>query len=171
MRNYPSDHKEIVSQLLDGKFVVYPANIFTTIQENEEDYFTFFKESFGYELIVESDFAYLSSNETTEKKTRDFVLFLAVLSRELDYGGRNFRELIELGTFDMDETEQLLKQSSKWEILEKTSVLNFDTFIETWHKKNVLRKTGGKFKFTKAIKVFFEFAVNVSKSKLSEQAQ
>lgn len=169
MRSYPSDHKEIVSNLLDGRFIIYPVPLFTTIQLQEEEYKEFFKESYGFELNIDSEFAYLSSNEITEKRTRDFTLFLAMLCRELDYSGKNFRDSIELATFDISETEQLLRQSSKWEILEKTSVANFDSFIETWHKKNVLRRTGNQFKFTKAVKLFFEFAVNVANSKLKEQ--
>jgi hypothetical protein len=92
-----------------------------------------------------------------------------MLCRELDYSGKNFKDTIELGSFDISETEQLLKQSSKWEILEKTSVANFESFIDTWQKKNVLKRTGNQFKFTKAVKLFFEFAVNIANSKLKEE--
>jgi len=169
MRSYPSEHKEIVSNLLDGRFIIYPNPMFAVIQTMEDDYKEFFKESYGFELNLDAEFAYLSSNEVTEKRTRDFTLFLAMLCRELDYNGKNFRDSIELATFNITETEQLLKQSSKWEILEKTSVADFDKFIGTWHTKNVLKRTGNQFKFTKAIKLFFEFAVNVANTKLKEQ--
>lgn len=169
MKSYPSEHKEIVGNLLDGRFIIYPNPMFAVIQTLEDDYKEFFMESYGYELNLDSEFAYLSSSEVTEKRTRDFTLFVAMLCRELDYSGRNFRDSIELATFDITETEQLLKQSSKWEILEKTSVANFESFIDTWHKKNVLKRTGNQFKFTKAIKLFFEFAVNVANAKLREQ--
>ncbi len=143
--------------------------MFSVIQTQEDEYKEFFKESYGFELNIESEFAYLSSNEVTEKRTRDFILFLAILCRELDYSGKNFRDSVDLATFDIQDTEQLLKQSSKWEILEKTSVATFDSFIDTWHKKNVLKRTGNQFKFTKAVKLFFEFAVNVANAKLKEQ--
>jgi len=169
MKSYPSEHKEIVSNLLDGRFIIYPHPTFSVIQTQEDEYKEFFKESYGFELNIESEFAYLSSNEVTEKRTRDFILFLAILCRELDYSGKNFRDSVELATFDISDTEQLLKQSSKWEVLEKTSVSNFDSFIDTWHKKNVLKRTGNQFKFTKAVKMFFEFAVNVANAKLKEQ--
>lgn len=169
MKSYPSEHKEIVNNLLDGRFIIYPNPMFTVIQTMEEDYKTFFQESFGYELNIDAEFVYLSSNEVTEKRTRDFTLFLAILCRELDYSGKNFRDSIELATFDVADVENLLKQSSKWEILEKTSVSNFDSFIDAWHKKNVLKRTGNQFKFTKAVKLFLEFAVNVANAKLKEQ--
>src|SRR5438067_2832657 len=147
MRSYPSEHREIVSNLLDGKFIIYPSPLFTTIQKQEDEYKEFFKQSYGFDLNMDAEFAFLSSIEVTEKRTRDFTLFLAILCRELDYSGKNFRNSIELGTFDIAEAEQLLKQSSKWEILEKTSVESFDAFIDTWHKKNVLKRTGNQFKF------------------------
>ncbi|MFC4213538.1 hypothetical protein ACFOWA_20275 [Pedobacter lithocola] len=169
MKSYPSDHKEIVTQLLDGRFIIYPNSLFATIQQQEEDYIEFFRESHGFELSMDAEFAYLSSNEITKKRTRDLTLFLAILCRELDYSGKNFRDAIELSSFDIAETEQLLKQSSKWEILEKTSVKDFEIFINVWHKKNVLKRTGNQFKFTKAVKLFFEFAVNVANAKLKEQ--
>ena len=169
MRNYPNEHREIVANLLDGRFIIYPNPMFNVLQTQEEEYKEFFKQSYGFELNIDSEFAYLSSNEVTEKRTRDFTLFLAILCRELDYSGKNFRDSIELGTFSIIEVEQLLRQSSKWEILEKTSVAGFDDFINTWHKKNVLTKTGNQFKFTKAVRLFFEFAVNVANAKLKEQ--
>jgi hypothetical protein len=172
--NYPTEHKQIVSNLLDGKFLIYPSPLFVKIQEQEDDYKDFFDKSFGYELKIETEYAYLISDKNSEKGTRDFVLFLAILCRELDYNGKNFKEQIELGTFDISETEQLLRQSSKWEILEKTSVAtksNFEGFINTWNLKNVLTKTEKQFKFTKAVKLFFEFAVSVAGAKMREESQ
>lgn len=173
MKKYPNEHKDIVSSLLDGKFIIYPSPLFAVLQQDEyaEDYKEFFKRTYEYELIIDAEFAYLSSNEVNEKRTRDFVLFLAILCRELDYSGKNFKDTIELASFDISETEQLLKQSSKWEILEKTSVDKFDTFIETWHRRNVLTKSNNQFKFTKAVKLFFEFAVNIANTKLKEQQE
>lgn len=170
MKKYPQGHREIVNQLLDGRFIIYPNPLFTTIQENDDDYVEFFKQSYGYDLNIDAELAYLTGDESSEKRTRDFTLFLAVLCRELDYSRQNFRDLIELGTsFNIADTDQLLKQSPKWEILEKTSVASFDTFIDSWHRKNVLKRSGDSFKFTKAVRVFFEFAVNVAHAKLREQ--
>ena len=172
---YPTEHKQIVSNLLDGKFIIYPNQLFVKIQEQDDAYKEFFVESFGYELKIETEYAYLVSDKNSEKSTRDFVLFLAVLCRELDYNSTNFREQIEYGTFDISETEQLLRKSSKWEILEKTSVVSskgdFEGFIKTWDYKNVLTKTDKQFKFTKAVKLFFEFAVNIANAKMKEENQ
>lgn len=168
MKKYPSEHRAIVNHLLDGKFVIYPNQLFIVAQEFEDEYREFFNESYGFDFNLDSELMYLTSNEVMEKRTRDFTLFLAVLCRELDYSGKNFRDTIELGTFNIPETEELLRQSPKWEILEKTTVADFSGFIDTWHKKNVLKRTSDVFKFTKAVKVFFEFAVNVAKAKLKD---
>jgi len=86
------------------------------------------------------------------------------------------RQEVSLNIFtkeSSDETEQLLQQSSKWEILEKTSVSKsgFEGFLNTWSNKNVLTKPDNKhFKFTKAVKLFFEFAVNIANAKMKEES-
>jgi len=169
MRNYPTEHKEIVNQLLDGKFIIYPSPLFNAIKEQDEEYIEFFKKSYDFNLNIESEYLYLSSDENSERRTRDFTLFLAILCRELDYSGLNFREKIELGSFDIEETKELLRLSTKWEILEKTTVSDFDRFIKTWNSKNLLNVKGKYFKFTKAVQLFFEFAVNIASEKLKEQ--
>ncbi len=165
---YPNEHKKIVSNLLDGKFII-SSHLFNVIKDQEDDYIEFFKKSYGFDLKVEADFAYLSSDDVKETRTRDFVLFLAVLCRELDYSGKNFRDTVELGSLDISETFELLKQSSKWEILEKTTVADFEKFITTWTGKNLLIKTGSQFKFTKAVIVFLSFAVNIANAKIKEE--
>ena len=171
MREYPNEHNKIVSELLDGKFIISPSPLFYEIQELENEYTEFFIKSFNYKLNLEAEFVYLSSDEVNEKRTRDFTLFLAILARELDYSGKNFREKIELSSFDINETEELLKQSSKWEILEKTTVSDFEKFVKTWRGKNLLELNGNRFRFTKAVKLFFSFAINIAEEKLKENKE
>ncbi len=171
MKEYPKEHKEIVNQLLDGKFIISPSPLLNIIKGLDDEYPDFFRHSFNFKLNIESDFAYLSSKDINESRTRDFTLFLAILCRELDYFGNSFREKIEAGTFNIDETLELLKLSSKWEILEKTTVADFDKFIKTWNSKNLLQVDGNKFKFTKAVKLFFTFAIEIAEEKLKEQKE
>jgi hypothetical protein len=40
--------------------------------------------------------------------------------------------------------------------------------VRKWSNKNVIVLSGNSFKFTKAINLFFEFAVNVANEKLKE---
>ena len=51
MREYPSEHNKIVSELLDGKFIISPSPLFYTIQELEDDYTEFFIKSFNFSLF------------------------------------------------------------------------------------------------------------------------
>ena len=56
MQAYPSEHKEIVKELLDGKFILYSDKLFAAIQENKDFYEDFFLQSFEYSLDVRSEF-------------------------------------------------------------------------------------------------------------------
>lgn len=170
MPQYPNEHKTIVKELLDGRFLIYPDMLFITLQENRDFYEDFFINTFDYKLELRTEFAYLTSSVTTEKETRDFTIFLALLCRELELEGKKFREQIDFATFRVEEIEQLLKNSSKKEVIESTGIKekDFRNFLNRWNRKNVITLTGNSFKFTKAVNLFFEFAVNVANEKLKE---
>lgn len=168
MPQYPNEHKTIVKELLDGRFLIYPDMLFMSLQEYRDFYEDFFLNTFDYKLELRTEFAYLTSSATTEKETRDFTIFLALLCRELELEGKKFREQIDFATFRVEETEQLLKNSSKKEVIESTGIKDFRNFLNRWNRKNVISLTGNSFKFTKAVHLFFEFAVNVANEKLKE---
>ena len=84
MQTYPIEHKEIVKELLDGKFIIYSDKLFSVIQDNKDFYEDFFQQSFEYKLDVRNEFIFLTSKATTERDTRDFIIFLALLCRELE---------------------------------------------------------------------------------------
>jgi hypothetical protein len=170
MQTYPSEHKEIVKELLDGKFILYSDKLFSVIQDNDNKdfYEDFFQQSFDYKLEVRSEFIFLSSKATTERDTRDFTIFLALFCRELELDGKKFREQIELATHYVDDVWQTLMNSTKKEIIDSTGIKDFRNFLNRWNRKNVINLTGNSFKFTKAVNLFFEFAVNVANEKLKE---
>lgn len=168
MQTYPSDHKEIVKELLDGKFILYSDKLFTAIQENKDFYEDFFLQSFEYNLDVRGEFIFLSSKATTERDTRDFTIFLALLCRELELEGKKFREQIDFATFYVEDVWQTLNNSSKKEIIDSTGIKDFRNFLNRWNRKNVITLNGNAFKFTKAVNLFFEFAVNVANEKLKD---
>ena len=113
MPTYPSEHKEIVKELLDGKFILYSDKLFSVIQENDHKdfYEDFFLQSFDYNLEVRSEFIFLTSKATTERETRDFTIFLALFCRELELEGKKFREQIDSATFYVDDVWQTLNNS------------------------------------------------------------
>jgi len=100
---YPDKHKEIVTSLMEGKFVTVEDLLFETIKKNEEFYISFFENSFGFELIVNQDFYYLVSNETNENTSRDISIFFSILGYELDKNGKNFLEELNYSEFHIDE--------------------------------------------------------------------
>ena len=63
---YPDKHKEIVTSLMEGKFITVEDFLFETIKKNEDFYINFFETSFGFEIIGNHDFYYLVSSETNE---------------------------------------------------------------------------------------------------------
>lgn len=168
MQTYPSEHKEIVKELLDGKFILYSDKLFSVIQDNKDFYEDFFQQSFEYNLDVRSEFIFLTSKATTERDTRDFTIFLALLCRELELEGKKFREQIDFATFYVDDVWQTLNNSTKKEIIDSTGIKDYRNFLNRWNRKNVISLTGNSFKFTKAVNLFFEFAVNVANEKLKE---
>jgi len=168
MSTYPIEHKEIVKELLDGKFILYSDKLFSIIQDNQDFYFDFFQQSFEYKLEVRNEFIFLTSKTSTEKDTRDFTIFLALLCRELELEGKEFQNQIDFATFYIDDVWQTLSNSTKKEIIDSTGIKDFRNFLNRWNRKNVISLTGNSFKFTKAVNLFFEFAVNISNEKLRE---
>lgn len=168
MKSYLPEHREIVSALLDGKFLLNTDSVFAALTMQQNEYTDFFEQSFGYELVMDTELAYLRSSAVSEKDTRNFTLFLAVLCRELDLIGKDFKQEIASKPFDIIETTSLLKQSSKWEMLERIIGEDLNQFLKPWVRRNVLqRPTTNSFRFTKAIKVFFSFASDIAQSKLA----
>ncbi len=80
---FPRYHKEIVTDLLDGKFILATDPKFIELKNSIEYYNAFFKESFGFEVELKSDFAYILSAETNEQLSRDICIFFGLLCYEL----------------------------------------------------------------------------------------
>jgi len=85
---FPRYHKEIVSDLMGGKFILASDQKFISLKDNAAFYEKFFKESFGYELELKSDYGFILSYETGEQLSRDICLFFAILCYELDKDGK-----------------------------------------------------------------------------------
>ena len=92
--DFPRYHKEIVGDLLDGKFVLATDAKFIELKNNADFYGKFFKETFDFYLDIKSDYAYLISEETMEMLSRDICIFIGLLCYELDKEGKNFLDEI-----------------------------------------------------------------------------
>lgn len=170
---YPKNHKEIVDDLMAGKFLLASAKYFDSLKENEAFYQEFFKESFSYTLTVTNDFAYVISPETQETLSRDISIFFAILCYEMDRDGRNFLDQIQYSEFEMEEVDRMFENSSFIDlILSNKQLKDSDarrTLLNAMSRRHIIEKiTEDRFTFTSAYKVFIEFAIELAKSRSKE---
>lgn len=173
MHNYPPEHRDIVTALTNGQFILYTHPHYTVVEQNEAFYRDFFISTFGFDLHLRSEgYIFLSSDEATEKDSRNFLIFLAVLCRELSVSGRDFKEEFELKKFQVEEVRQLLEKSSKKELVDHIlTESGLPKLLNEWQKRKVVEFTNAQqthFKFTKAVNLFFEYAMELADSRLKE---
>ena len=160
---YPEKHKDIVTSLMDGKFITVDDLLFETIKKKEDFYIEFFENSFGFELIGDHDFYYLVSSETNENTSRDISIFFSILCYELDKDGKNFLEELNYSEFHIGEILEYFSNSSWTDVIKANKQLNNDEslkrLIGTMSKRNIsLKQSNERYSFTKAHKLFIDFA-------------
>lgn len=180
MLPFPKEHKEISQQLLNGRFILETDDLYPAAYSDREMYADFFKQTFEYEFIATTDYIYLKSTNEKDKNSRDFLIFLALLCRELDKDGKDFKQEIEFESFLVEDITTFLSESSKRrEIIESTSIANSKgdidlvTFLNEWQRRNVVQYIGNskmKFRFTKAVGLFFDFAASLANEKLKTES-
>ncbi|MCG9881002.1 MAG: hypothetical protein MH472_10435 [Bacteroidia bacterium] len=174
--DYPRFHKEIVNDLMSGKFILASDPKFVSLKEQSSFYEQFFKESFSYALEIKSDYAYLLSYETAEQLSRDICLFFAVLSYELDKDGKNFLEEIQFAEFEMEKVDSYFENSAYAELIAANNQLKNNEarrdFVRTLARRNIVERNGDvRFTFTQAYKVFIDFAADFAKGKLNNEME
>lgn len=170
--SYPKEHKQIVKDLLDGKFVLANDPKYDVIRQFDSYYSEFFQESFDYRMVLRSDYVYLVSDDSNEQLSRDISIFLAVLCYELDKDGRNFLDSLSYDEFEHSQIDQYFENTSYREVIlsnkqlrDKASRINFYNML---NRRNILEKTGDeRFMFTPAYRVFVDFAIELAKSRAS----
>ena len=165
---FPNHHRQIVEDLMSGKFILPQERAFEVLRENEDFYISFFKASFNYDLKVSQDYVYLVSDESNETLSRDICIFIALLSYELDRDGKNFLERIQFSEFELEEIEGYFTNSSYIDlILSNKQLKDADSrknFINTLNRRNIIEKTAdNRFVFTSAHKFFMDFATDIVK--------
>lgn len=165
---YPDKHKEIVTSLMEGKFITVADLLFEVIKKNEDFYIEFFEKSFGFELIGNHDYYYLISSETNENTSRDFSIFFSILCYELDKDGKNFLEELNYSEFHIDQIIEYFKNSSWSDVINANKQLNNDEnlkrHIGTMVKRNIaVKQNNERYSFTKAHKLFIDFVKDLIK--------
>jgi len=173
---YPDKHKEIVTSLMEGKFITVEDFLFETIKKNEDFYINFFETSFDFEIIGNQYFYYLVSNDTNENTSRDISIFFSILCYELDKDGKNFLEELNYSAFHLDEILEYFKNSSWLDVIKTNKQLNTDDSLKrhigTMVKRNIaVKQNNDRYSFTKAHKLFIDFAKDLVKDDKNESIE
>jgi hypothetical protein len=174
--NYPPEHQKIVNELLrGGKFLLYGSPLFSIIYDNHVLYKEFFLASFGYELIITNDYAYLASKESKNPLSRNFLIFLCALCYEFNQEGKQISSSIEKSIFDYDQIDSYLKKSIFNDAINEfiNNNVGLDEFLKKLKDKNIIEfidSNNHKFKFTGAVKIFLDCAIKISYSKMSQES-
>jgi hypothetical protein len=160
---YPDKHKEIVTSLMEGKFITVAELLFEIIKKNEDFYIEFFEKSFSFELIGNHDYYYLISSDTNENTSRDFSIFFSILCYELDKDGKNFLEELNYSEFHIDEIIEYFKNSSWSDVIKVNKQLSNEESLKRhigiMVKRNIaVKQNNERYSFTKAHKLFIDFA-------------
>lgn len=167
---YPNKHKQIVTSLMDGRFITIDESYFDIVKENQDFYAEFFDKSFGFELKNTQEFYYLISEETNENTSRDVSIFFSIFCYELDKDGKNFMDELGFSDFHIDEIVDYIKNSSWTDIVKSNKQLNDADSIKrlvgsTMVKRNIaVKHSDDNYSFTKAYKLFIDFARELIKS-------
>lgn len=173
--DYPKQHKEIVEDLLSGKFLLSKSFNYDILKQNQDFYIRFFKESFGYHLNITSGMACLIGQETHETLSRDICIFTGVLCYEMDKDGKNFMQMIEYGEFEYEMIDRYFDNTSYSDLIRLNKQLKDSESRKLFYRglvqRNIIEKTGEhKFMFTQAIQVFIDFALDFAQGRLNEAA-
>lgn len=173
---YPNKHKQIVTSLMDGRFITIDESYFNIVKENQDFYVEFFNKSFGYELKYTQEFYYLISEETNENTSRDISIFFSIFCYELDKDGKNFLDELGFSDFHIDEIIEYLKNSTWTDVVKSNKQLNDADSIKrligtTMIKRNItVKHSDDKYSFTKAYKFFIGFSRELIKSELKNNS-
>ena len=174
---YPNKHKQIVTSLMDGRFITIDESYFDIVKEYQDFYAEFFDRSFGFELKNTQEFYYLISEETNENTSRDISIFFSIFCYELDKYGKNFMDELGFSDFHIDEIVDYIKNSSWTDIVKSNKQLNDADSIKrlvgsTMVKRNIaVKHSDNNFSFTKAYKLFIDFARELIKSELNQKQE
>ena len=173
---YPSNHRQIVEELMGGKFILSNEAHFNSLKENDTFYNEFFKVSFDLDLNLKTEYAFLLSKETQENFSRDVSIFIAILCYELDRDGRNFMEALDFNEFTFEEVDRYFDNSSFIDLIESNKSLREPdarrTLINGMHRRNIVTKNfEDRFSFTQAHKVFVDFAKELALKRMAVESE
>jgi hypothetical protein len=104
------------------------------------------------------------------------MIFISILAFEIDKEGKNFIEELNNSLFSLDRINQYFENSHSWsEIIKENKQINNSEsrkslIYNTMLKRNLIEKIGESFQFTKAHKVFLDFALELIEKDENKEA-
>ncbi len=168
----PKFHKEIIDDFLEGKFLIYSdSDKFETVCKEKVFYKSFFEESYGYKLNLLNEFAYLTSRETDEKFSVKFTVFLSIICYEFNKQTDDIGKKIKSERISCQEIEDCMKSNTFEEVVRDMGFDKLVLFLDQLAKRNIIQFIDNEkryFRFTVAVNLFFEFAINLSNKDITE---
>ena len=171
---YPEKHRQIVQDLMNGRFILSRERHFEELNKEKDFYTLFFQNSFGHLLFITNEYAYLVSEDTDENTSRDISIFFAIFCYEMDKQGKNFLDGMQYAEYSFEEVNLLFERSSYIDLIQLNKQLkDFESrrrlLLTTMKNRNIIEKISeDRFYFTPAYRVFIDFARNIGKAKVSE---
>jgi hypothetical protein len=152
---------------MDGKFILSREKHFEQLKQNEKYYSDFFEKSFGYELVANQDYAFLSSYNINEVLSRNISIFFSILCYELDKAGKNFLDQLEFSEFSADEIDEYFENSSYYDLIQSNTALNDSNkrrnFINQLIRLKIMDRQGdNRYSFTPAYRLFIDYAKSIA---------
>jgi hypothetical protein len=161
---YPKEslkkHHSIIERLLRGEFIFFGTVEYDILYEFEEWYRGFFYDSFKIDLQYKNEIFYTTSTNNPSKKTKNIMIFLAILMYELSKSGDDPVSIIHSKEFSNQEVSDIISNSTQFSDYFGDITSKFLNYLKL---TGVIRQSGeDRFIFTKAIDIFldeYEFLV------------
>jgi len=149
-------HKRITEKLLDGVFIFIGSSEYDVLSEYETWYKAFFKESFNIDLVKKHEIFYCESLTKKTDKTKNIMVFIAILMYELSNKGKEPISTIQTSEFTLDEIRSYLADSVQF-----SNTIDIEKygkrFFNELHNFGIIRKIDeNRFVFTKAVDIFLD---------------
>lgn len=149
-------HRSITEKLLDGVFVFIGETEYDVLLEHEDWYRDFFKESFNIDLVKKHEIFYCESLTKKTDKTKNIMVFIAILMYELSNKGQEPVSTISTTEFTYEQVRAFLSESVQF-----SAYIDIDKygtrFFNELHNFGLIRKmSGDRFIFTKAVDIFLD---------------
>ena len=157
--SFPDKHKEIVSALSSGRFILYGEELYDDIQKNKKYYEDFFMQSFEIELIHENEIFYIVSSNSKEEKSKRIMLILSIYVYEISLSGKNIIDTL-MSYNSVHNFVSTIRGSSNSKMCKS---INLENVLQDCKRRNIVVFIDDEnFIFTKAVDVFLNFAKKIA---------